>query len=282
LGRLVDADWLAARLGQAELVILDATVPYGPTGPDAALGLENWNAGHIPGARYADLARALSDPAAPFSFAFPPPERLVPALEALGIGDGTTVVIYDDCLNMWATRLWWMLRAIGFDNAAVLDGGWPAWMARGHPVESGPSLPPPARRLSVTNLRPSFVDRNTVLDHVAGKRPGEALVCALPTEYFTGAVPVGGRGGHIPGSLSLPAATMLDDQGRFLPVPTLRQRLASLAEHPAIILYCGGGISATMLAFALGLVGRDDPLVYDGSLEDWNADPGRPLVTSPM
>nr|WP_321985174.1 NtaA/DmoA family FMN-dependent monooxygenase [uncultured Lichenicoccus sp.] len=277
-GRLVDADWLAVRLDKPGLVVLDATVPYGLSGPDGALGLERWREGHIPGARYAELAGALSDPAAPFAFAFPPVEDLRQALEALGVGDGTAVLIYDDFLNMWATRIWWMLRAIGFDNAAVLDGGWSAWKAGGHPVQSGPLDPATRGRLSPADLRPSFTGRDAVLAHVAGQPSDEALVCALPTEYFTGAVPVGGRGGHIPGSLNIPASTMLDDQGRFLPESLLRDRLAVLAGKSQVILYCGGGISATILAFALGLIGRDDPLVYDGSLEDWNADPDRPLV----
>lgn len=277
-GPLVSADWLSQHLNDADLVILDTTVPYGDDGPDGQLGFARWDAAHIPGSRHADLASALSDPDAGFSFAFPPEDRLVPALQALGIGEGARVVLYDDFLNMWATRLWWMLRAIGFDDVAILDGGWRAWNDGRRKVESGPA-PAPSRRPLTARARPSFIDRTAVLDNVAGRRPGEALVCALPQDYFTGEVPVGRRRGHIPGSLNLPAASLLDDTGRFLPERELKARLSVLSGYADVALYCGGGISATVVAFALDLIGAGDRVrVYDGSLEDWNADPARPLV----
>lgn len=277
-GRLVDVDWLDTRIGSAELVVLDATVPYGPSGPDGELGRTRWEDAHIPGSRHADLQRRLSDAAAHYSFAFPPAEKLGPALQALGIHDGAAVVIYDDFLNMWATRIWWMLRAIGFTNAAVLDGGWKAWVAAGKPIESGRvASAPSAKPLSIRPV-PSFLNIEAIEAHVAGRRGSEALVCALPEAYFTGAEKVGGRGGHIPGSINIPAATLLDAEGRFLPRDELRARLARLDDASSVTLYCGGGISATVVAFALGLTGREDVNVYDGSLEEWNADPSRPLV----
>ncbi|TPM94752.1 sulfurtransferase [Mesorhizobium sp. B2-1-3A] len=279
-GRLIDVGWLATRLGTPGLVVLDATVPYGPGGPDGALGRSHWQEAHIPGSRYADLQRSLSDAAAPFSFAFPPAEKLAASLQALGVHDGAAVVIYDDFLNMWATRIWWMLRAIGFTNAAVLDGGWKAWVAAGKPTESGTGAATPAAKpLSVRPL-PSFTDITTVQAHVAGQRQGEALVCALPEGYFTGADKVGGRGGHIPGSINIPAGSLLDAEGRFLSPEQLRTRLAPVDGASSVTLYCGGGISATVVAFALGLTGREDVKVYDGSLEEWNADPSRPLATT--
>lgn len=254
-------------------------MPYGPSGPDGELGRTRWEDAHIPGSRYADLQRTLSDAAAHFSFAFPPPEKLVPALQSLGVRDGATVVIYDDFLNMWATRIWWMLRAIGFSNAAVLDGGWKAWVAAGKPIESGAAASAPsARPLSIRPV-PSFVDIQAIEAHVAGDGGSEALVCALPEAYFNGAEKVGGRGGHIPGSINIPAASLLDAEGRFLPRGELRARLARLDDASSVTLYCGGGISATVVAFALGLTGREDINVYDGSLEEWNADPSRPLAS---
>lgn len=279
-GRLIDVGWLFEHLGARDLVVLDATVPYGPDGPDGELGLNRWREAHIPGSRYADLQRSLSDATAPFSFAFPPAERLAPALQALGIHDGATVVVYDDFLNMWATRIWWMLRAIGFTNAAVLDGGWKAWVAAGKPIESGTSAAVPVGEPLSVRPRPSFVDIELVQAHVAGRRQGEALVCALPEGYFTGADKIGGRGGHIPGSINIPAASLLDAGGRFLAPDQLRSRLARLDGASSVALYCGGGISATVVAFALGLTGCEDVKVYDGSLEEWNADSSRPLATT--
>lgn len=277
-GRLVDATWLAGHIGATDLVVLDATVPYGPHGPDGRLGLARWREAHVPGSRHADLQGSLSDPASAFSFTFPPTEKLVPALRELGIHDGAAVVVYDDFLNMWATRLWWMLRAIGFTNVAVLDGGWKAWVRAGGPIASGAAhAVPPARPLSVRS-RASFIGLDAVQAHVVGQRQSEALVCALPQEYFTGVETIGGRGGHIPGSISIPAASLLDAEGRFLPKDELRARLSRLDDASSITLYCGGGISATVVAFALGLIGREDVAVYDGSLEEWNADPARPLA----
>jgi thiosulfate/3-mercaptopyruvate sulfurtransferase len=261
-------------------VLLDATVPYGASGPDGALGQTRWQESHIPGSRYASLQGLLSDSSAPFSFAFPPPAKLEPALRSLGIHDGVAVVIYDNFLNMWATRVWWMLRALGFTNAAVLDGGWQAWIDARHPVESGPASPAPTEK--PLSLRPvsSFVGIDTVEAHVAGARPREALVCALPESYFLGVDKVGGRGGHIPGSINIPATSLLGADGRFLPPDQLSKRLAQLDGASSITLYCGGGISATVVAFALGLIGREDVKVYDGSLEEWNADPSRPLAVA--
>ncbi|MCV3205098.1 rhodanese-like domain-containing protein [Mesorhizobium sp. YC-39] len=263
-----------------DLVVLDATVPYGPAGADGALGRARWRDAHIPASRYADLQGSLSDADAPFSFAFPAAEKLVPALQALGVHDGAAVVIYDDFLNMWATRLWWMLRAIGFTNAAVLDGGWKAWVAAGEPAEAGEGTPAPTRQPLSVHPVPSFVDIEAVQAHVAGQRQDEALVCALPESYFTGQDKVGGRGGHIPGSINIPAASLLDAEGRFLAADALRAHLARLDGASSTTLYCGGGISATVVAFALGLIDREDVNVYDGSLEEWNANPSRPLAVA--
>lgn len=179
---------------------------------------------------------------------------------------------------MWATRVWWMLCAIGFTNPAVLDGGWKAWVAGNKPIESGPASPATSEKSLTLRPVPSFVDLDAVLTHVAGQRPNEALVCALPESYFAGTDKVGGRGGHIPGSINIPAASLLDAEGRFLAPEQLRTRLARLDKTSSITLYCGGGISATVVAFALGLIGREDVNVYDGSLEEWNADPSRPLA----
>ncbi|MER9934189.1 sulfurtransferase [Mesorhizobium sp. M0088] len=271
---------MTLHLHERELVVLDATVPYGSSGPDGALGRARWLEAHIPNARYADLQELLSDRGAVFSFAFPSPEKLAPALRSLGIHDGATVVIYDDFLNMWATRVWWMLRAIGFTNAAVLDGGWKAWVAADKPIESGPASPAETEKSLTPRPASSFVDLDAVQAYVAGQRPGEALVCALPESYFAGTDKIGGRGGHIPGSINIPAASLLDAEGRFLSPNQLRTRLARLDGASSVTLYCGGGISATVVAFALGLIDREDVKVYDGSLEEWNADPSRPLATT--
>lgn len=273
---LATAQWLSANLHDPRLVVLDASLPYGPDGPDGNLGLARWREGHIPGARYADLQGALSDEASPFGFTFPQIHQIIPALEALGVHDGATVVIYDDFLNMWATRVWWMLRALGFDNAKVLDGGWREWLRQGLPVSSE-EPPRPVGKPLTARARHLFSDLDDVLAQVSRQNPTEALVCALPESYFVGAETVAGRGGHIPGSINIPAASLLDAEGRFLPREQLRARLEPLEGISPVTIYCGGGISATVVAFALALIGREDVVVYDGSLEEWNSDPSRPL-----
>ncbi len=175
-GSLATADWLERHLHHPDLVVLDATAPHGASGPDRELGIAHRQATHIPGSRHADLVADLSDSDASFSFAFPEAARLVPALQALDIGAGTTIVIYDNFLDMWATRLWWMLRAISVDAVAILDGGWKAWAAGGHPTEAGPQTALPRRRALHAVPRPAFVDIGRVLAHVATPRAGEALI----------------------------------------------------------------------------------------------------------
>ncbi|MGV8950512.1 MAG: sulfurtransferase [Cypionkella sp.] len=276
LSGLVSPSWLSDNLTSEDLVILDANVPYGPSGPDENLGLESWQHERIPGARFARLQSRLSDVSTGLGFSRPSPQALVDELTRLGIGRNSTVVIYDTLLNMWATRIWWLLRGLGFERAAVLDGGLSAWKTAGLPLESGfaaPVIP------SETPIEPRLLAGFGDVDAVDGISSDDALVCALPESYFNGAEAVNGRRGHIPGSLNIPAASLLDEAGCFLPVEFLRQKLVQVTDKPSIVLYCGGGISATVVAFALHLVGAADKVtVFDGSLEEWNADPARPLV----
>src|SRR5262245_1224154 len=143
---LVSTSWLASQLGRADLRVLDCTVLLSPqpTGGYAVeSGRATWAKAHIPGSGFADLAVDLSDPDSLLRFTLPTPERFAKAMGALGVGDGDRVVLYDSRVNMWAARMWWMLRAFGFDSAAVLDGGWRAWTTDGRPTSSqAPDWPP--------------------------------------------------------------------------------------------------------------------------------------------
>lgn len=256
--------------------MLDATVLSGAEADAAATA---WAAGHIPGSRHVRLDRDLSDAGSGLRYTLPPLARLRDALAHAGVTDGSRVVIYDAALNMWATRLWWMLRAAGFDAVQVLDGGQAAWVAAGLPLQVGPADLPPGN--GPLTLRPAegFVALDAIERGVA-QAAGGALVCALPEAMFSGADPIYGRRGHIPGSLNLPAVSVLDTEGRFLPLAELRRVLAPLAGFSPLHLYCGAGISATLLGFALHLTGRRDVAVFDGSLEEWGADPARPLAVT--
>jgi thiosulfate/3-mercaptopyruvate sulfurtransferase len=284
LPRLVSPKWLAARLEHPDLVVVDATVelrfpPEG--GPYSAVpGRPGFEAAHIPGAVFGDLVTDLSDPGAAHLFTLPAPERFAAAAGRLGIGDGRRVVVYDQGAGAWATRLWWQLRVFGHDAVAVLDGGLPAWRAGAHPVAAGPDAPVPAT--FTARPRPELVADADAVAAAIGET-GTCLVLTLDEDTFTGAGPPRyARPGHIPTSWLLPSAGLVDPAtGRFLPPDELREQLAApgflAARRP--ISYCGGGISATVVAFAAALVGRDDVAVYDGSLTDWASDPARPLVT---
>lgn len=284
-GPLVDDTWLAAHLDDPRLVVLDATALLPSPRHDGdyrcASGRAGWAERHLPGSRHADLTGDLSDHDAPYHFAVPAPEALAGALAALGVGEGSAVVVYDDGGGIWAARLWWMLRAISVP-AAVLDGGLKAWETAGHPLVSGEDTEPAPAVTPVTPVpRPELW---TDLDEVAaisrGERPG-TLVCALPTGGFDGTAPTRyTRRGHIPASRSLPGRELLDSAGRVLPGPELATKVGTVlgAEDSPVVLYCGGGISAAGAALALTLLGREDVSLYDGSLEEWSKDPELPLA----
>ncbi|WP_371597618.1 sulfurtransferase [Streptomyces sp. NBC_00564] len=287
-GPLVDDAWLAARLDDPRLVVLDATALLPSPGHDgdyrSGSGHAQWAGRHIPGSRHADLTGELSDHEAPYHFAVPAPEALAAALQQLGVRDGSEVVAYDSAGGIWAARLWWMLRAISVP-AAVLDGGLQAWEAAGRPVvaEQGKRQEEPApeaETLTPVPLPHAWATLPDVDAVLRGERPG-TLVCALPESGFDGSAPTRySRRGHIPGSLNLPGRGLLDEAGRFLPRAELAARVGAVLDDTAspVVLYCGGGISAAGAALALTLLGREDVTLYDGSLEEWSADPARPLV----
>jgi thiosulfate/3-mercaptopyruvate sulfurtransferase len=275
-GPLVDTAWLADHLDEVRVIeataYLDPPIKLGkPYHPRA--GRAEYDAGHIPGAAFADLVDGLAEPDPELNFTFPSPERFAAGMSALGVEDGTRVVIYDRNGMMWATRLWWLLRAYGFDDAAVLDGGFAAWTAEGRPVSTEPA----ARRDATftPRLRPEAM---ASLEEVAD---GPAcLLNALSPAVFRGEENRYGRAGRIPGSVNVYAHSILDPETkRLLPADELRERFAAVGAlgGERVVAYCGGGISATLDAFALTLLGAEDVAVYDGSMAEWIADPARPL-----
>lgn len=279
---LVSAQWLADHLGADELVVIDASVvaytqPNGK--PGSLSGHEQYIAeGHIPSAVFADLIDEFSDPEGRFPFTRPDATRFAAAAGALGIGAGTTVVVYDTALGQWAARFWWLLRAFGHDAAAVLDGGFTAWAAGGRPVERG-HVEPSAAVFTPVERPELWVDKGDVERIVAGELEG-ALVCAVPPKEFTGETPARDRAGVIPGSRSVPAAKLIDREARTaLPDAELRDILAPVLDAPRIIAYCNGGIAAAAAALHLVRLGETQVAVYDGSLNEWAADPDAPLVT---
>lgn len=302
--------------GTQSVVLLDATVSLASPEHDgdyrAASGAAGWAAANIPGSRHVDLLTRFTDPAAPCHFTHPSREAVRRELAELGATEDTEVVLYDQGPLQWAARLWWTLRDAGI-RARVLDGGLPAWTAAGQPVrserpdgetESTPSGAHPddaagvraaartprspgrfeafPRAAAGDATRPShWVDKDHVAAVSEGLAPG-ILVCALSAEHFEGTTPTRyTRRGRIPGSVGLPAQPALGPGGTVrtdAELAAYARRLPSHREGP-VILYCGGGISASLGALALTLAGVGELVVYDGSLEEWTADPARPVLT---
>lgn len=239
-------------------------------------GRDDWASQHVPGSIHLDLAGELTDQESELHYQHAAPSALVAALAGHGIGPDTLVVAYDQGDMMWSARLWWTLRWIGVE-VLVLDGGLPAWVAAGQPVTD--EVTP--RRTSVEPWEPvvrvgHWADRNDIKDIVAGRAPG-SLVCGLGADAFAGTAPTRyARRGHIPGSSNVPARGHVGTDGRLRPVTELADAYAQSSTRP-VVVYCGGGISASLNALALVESGADDPLLYDGSLEEWAADPALPL-----
>lgn len=280
---LVTPAWLKDRLAEPTLRIFDTTVYLKPNaagfGYVTESGLEKFREGHIPGAAFIDLITRFSDPTAGVGFMMPTAEVFARLAGEAGIGDDSMVVLYSTGSVMWATRFWWMLRSMGFDNVAVLDGGWDRWCCEGHPVSREETRVKPA----TFTARPRPGMWASKADVIAAI--GDAGVCtinALAPETYAGEKNVYGRAGHIPGSHNVFYNTLLDEQdGTFLPTAALKARFAPVGAfaRPRVIAYCGGGISATMDALALTVTGHPDIAVYDGSMSEWVADAALPLVT---
>jgi thiosulfate/3-mercaptopyruvate sulfurtransferase len=273
---LVSAGWLEQNLDDPDLVVLDCTVIVEPDGSGGMLsvnGRPNYEAGHIPTAGFADLLGDLSDGDSPFDFAMPSPEQFAAAMEKLGISDSSRVVLYDASGSVWAARVWWMLRWIGFDRAALLDGGLNAWTAGERPLSTEPANRPTGN-LTV-ELRPELIaDRDEVLASI--EDDSVTLIDSLPPAHFRGEMAMYQRPGHIPGAVNVPVFSALDETGRYRSL----DELATLFEgerNGRAINYCGGGIAASSNAFVMTRLGFTDVAVYAASLQEWTADPDLPL-----
>jgi thiosulfate/3-mercaptopyruvate sulfurtransferase len=282
MDRLVQGAWLEKQLGAADLRILDCTVsrellPQGARGYRS--GRAAWAQGHIPGSGHVDLVEELSDLSSGLPFMLPPAEQFSDVMSRHGIGDGSRVVVYDSFMNVWAARVWWMLRAFGFDKAAVLDGGWQAWIVDGRPSTTDPE-PSHASVRFVARPRPGlFVGKEEVLAAIDQRHV--RIVDALVPEVYRGHRQDYPRAGHIPGARNVPFTELVDPRShRFFPKDRLRAVVSDVlsADPERVITYCGGAIAASSDAFVLSLLGVKNVAIYDGSMSEWAADPSLPLV----
>ena len=282
---LVETDWLAAHLDDPDLRLFDCTTYLDPDPVNvysARSGRPEWEKGHIPGAGHLDLQGELSEPSSPLRFTMPSAEQFAAAMSRHGVGEGTRVVLYSAGSVIWAARIWWMLRAFGFDAAALLNGGIDKWVAEGRPLSIEPPRHGPAR--FVARPRPDLIATKTQVTAALGD-PRTCIVNALTARQHTGEGGVHyGRPGRIAGSVNVPAHRLVDAETKvFLPAGDLASMFAETGADRAekVITYCGGGIAASADAFVLALLGHDDVAVYDGSLSEWVKDPAAPMETGP-
>ncbi len=279
---IVSLEWLdEQRLRHDDVVVCDVRSYL-----DGRVGHDAFLAGHLPGARFIDLDTVLAAPAAPGvgRHPMPTPEVFAVGLGAEGIGDGATVVAYDDAGGMIAGRLVWMLRILGRD-AALLDGGIGAWIeANGEAqLESGEATPAVAAERAVTTWPDGvMVDADDVAAHIAD---GGVVVDSRAAERFRGEVePIDPQAGHVPGAINLPFPSNIDgplNGGRFLAKAALAKRFDQAGVTSEAIIYCGSGVSACNNILAAEHAGLGRPKLYVGSWSGWSSEPDREVATGP-
>jgi thiosulfate/3-mercaptopyruvate sulfurtransferase len=275
---LIQAEALAERLDDPRLRLFDCR--FDLARPDA--GRERYLDEHLPGALYADLNRDLSAPATSTSgrHPLPSPGAFAARLRAWGVDRDSRVVTYDDGSGAYASRLWWMLRWVGHDDVAVLDGGMRRWMELDLPLTE--AVPAPSPGDFVAHARPdATVDAAAV--QRASADPGQRILDARGPERYRGEVePIDAVAGHVPGARNHPFTLSLDSRGRFLPRDELRRQFAaSLGRTSAegAIAMCGSGVTACHLLLALEHAGLPGGRLYAGSWSEWSSDPARPVAT---
>ena len=239
-------------------------------------------AGHIPGAVHARLDVDLSGPIVPGRTGrhpLPSPDTFAETLSGWGIDRPVQVVVYDDVGGSTAARLWWMLRWMGHDRAALLDGGWPVWQAEGHPATMGSEVR--GRRRFAARVRAEFVVDIGMVDRIREDRAWR-LVDTRAADRFRGQnETVDPVAGHIPGAISAPFAENLDAGGRFRSREELKARFAAImggAPIEQVVCYCGSGVTAAHDILAIAHAGLGESRLYPGSWSEWITDPRRPIA----
>ncbi|MEM9870399.1 MAG: 3-mercaptopyruvate sulfurtransferase [Pseudomonadota bacterium] len=274
---LVSTQWLAKHLKDPDLRVLDASWYMPDSGRDARAEYE---AGHIPGARFFDIDE-ISDARSDMAHMAPPPEKFMSRMRSMGVGDGHQVVVYDGSGLLSAARVWWTFRLMGHRDVAVLDGGFPKWQAEGRDIED---LPPVIKDRHLTARFQNHLVRDVTQVSRASKLGSPQIVDARAAARFRGDAPEpreGLRAGHIPGSRNVPYDTLLNaDKTMKTPDDTRAIfQAAGVDITQPIITSCGSGITAAILALALERMGHDSWSLYDGSWAEWGMSPMVPVAT---
>lgn len=273
---LVSTEWLAAHLNDPDLRVIDASWHL-----DASRdGRAEYDAAHIPGARFFDLD-AISDKRSALPHMAPQVEMFVSRMRAMGIGDGHQVVIYDNSDVRSAARVWWLFRLMGKTDVAVLDGGFQKWRTENRPTED---MPPVMRDRHITVQRQAALVRDVTQVAAASKLADHEIVDARGAERFRGEVAEprpGLRAGHIPGSKNLPFGKLYNADGTMKPVAELQAAFteAGVDLTRPVITTCGSGVTAATLFLALDRIGHRNHSLYDGSWAEWGSFPDLKIAT---
>lgn len=274
---LVSTEWLASELGKNDLRIVDASLFLADHGRNARTEFE---AGHIPGAVFMDLDEIV-DTSSGLPHMLPPAEKFASRMQALGLGDGSRIVVYDNSPLKSAARAWFMLKVFGAHEVAILDGGFAKWQSEGRAVESGK---PVVRHRHFTAWQDKGLVRtlDQMVENV--KTKAEQVLDARPAGRFTGTDPEprqGLRGGHMPGARNLPHGELFNADGTWKRGDELRAAFtnAGIDLDRPVTTTCGSGITAAVLAFGMHLLGKKDVSLYDGSWSEWGAQASTPVVT---
>ncbi|WNC87978.1 sulfurtransferase [Thermosynechococcus sp. QKsg1] len=261
----VTASWLTEHLADPTVVIVDCRFDL----MDTTRGQREYAQGHLPGAYYLDLEQDLSSPRQEHGgrHPLPDPEKLAARLNEIGVTPETLVVAYDDSRFAYAARCWWLLRWLGHDRAAVLDGGYRAYVEAGYPTTTEVPSPRPG------NFQPHphpewVVDRAAVM--AAQAAPQTVIVDAREPRRYRGEIePIDPVAGHIPGAVNYPWQAISDAQGRLKSVAELQAHWQPLAAAEQIIVYCGSGVTACVDILGLAIAGLHQTKLYAGSWSDW-------------
>ncbi len=280
---LVETDWLERNLSNPDVVVLDCTthlVPNPAVTYDIVPGRADFEKGHIKDAQFCDVSRDVSDKSKKFNFMRQTPEDFAAAMRRFGVSDHTKVVTYSTTSPQWASRVWWLLREFGHDNAAVLNGGWQKYSRENRPIETGPGQARAPGSFTAKGDRGLMADKDAVKAAV-----GNGAICTLnalaEAQHKATGGNTYGRPGRIAGSVNVPAAHLLNPaDNTFLPPDDLRGKFDAVgAMDREVIVYCGGGIAASADALILTMLGHTKVRIYDASMSEWAKDDSLPMET---
>ncbi|WP_135210114.1 3-mercaptopyruvate sulfurtransferase [Vitreimonas flagellata] len=274
---IVSPTWLAERLEAPDMRVVDATW-FLPGDERNAKAL--YEERRIPGAVFFDIDE-IADTDSHLPHMLPSPEKFASRMRKLGIGDGARVVVYDNQGLFSAARVWWTFRVMGHEDVSVLDGGFPAWERGGFPIDGHPPATRAERHFTAryrgdlvrnaSDVRKAIADAKTILD-------------ARPAPRFRGETPeprAGLKSGHMPGARSLPAGSLINENGSLRSKEELEELFAAAGADPSqpAICSCGSGVTAAIIALALARLGHWDAAIYDGAWAEWGALPDAPIAT---